>query len=705
VKAAGALARCQRGAAFYEAAHPAALQQRQELDAALAAWQQAAAGDVTVAAAADKLLLTGIPSGIADDLSVALCEALLERSVVGIKLRSPASNRDLDTLVACLGESVKRLRAAGGVTAALEREEVSTVVVTEIDLDELAAGTVVDESGFEPLVAEALRAVLVTHSAAHRRGVAVELRLEDVTSPDSLGSLLDELIDGAAPGVAEAPPTAPTESELAGATAEELAELSSRAYGKLTTSGNDPEALAAAATVLSDALDRLTPQARFKLLRRLSESADDKGADALGRAVDNPVLLSAIAQVVMGGTRDSPLATAVGGLLERLRPVEQERQQLIEELDGMAARSGRPLDGIFLEELKEKARREGFASLEVPFRETQDSLLQSAKLRRSTAGQPEIVARTFASLRPEHRFYRSTRLLRAMLQHEVNMAPGTLDSVRALLANSAQDPALADVGGELIEALWDRVILDGPRSPAAEQLFEVMASRTGPDWCIQLLRRLRGRKGADTAMLLSEVLRRIVGVHENDDFVRRLIAALGALDRTVIREVERKIEELPPPGVTVLIARAATDAVSGALSLAQNALRSQDQEVKVAALRALASLADPTVVNFLRRASGLEGRPASTAALFAQRDDPNDLFELQRTAVEALGASRSPLAVPTLRELLTNASTPGVSGPDPMLAWVGRALQINNTPDARAALEHGKRSKIRAVRVACGAES
>jgi hypothetical protein len=629
---------------------------------------------------------------------------LISRSVVAVRLRAPTLAKDLDELLVTLAEHDKRLRAAGGAGKVLRERGVQTVDVIEMDLDAMLAGQTIDPHGLDPIVGKALGAILGLKAREKKLGSAVAISLDRVSTPSSLGSLLDDLIDGSADGVAEhKTPGRQVTGPLKGLGADELASISAQAFGKIGQGNKSPEALAEAAQVLSSALVRLKPEARFKLLQQVAQSdADDAATAALGRAMPNTVLMSALAQVVMGGERDSRLAVAIGGLLERMRPIERERQKIIDDLDETARRAGRPLDGLFLQELNESSTKKAFGGLDLPFRQTRDLLVQAARERRTARGQPEIVDKTFATLRPDHTLQRRTRLLTQVLEIEKMVMPATLSAVQEILRLPAQDPGLTDVGGPLILGLWRRAIQDGPSSPASRLLADVMASPTGPDWCIGLLRQLRGQRGADAGTLLAELIKSVVAVHQGESFRRRLQEALHDLDSGVLRMLERRIAELSPGGVATLIARSAKDSAVAPLALASAAMRANDLEVREAALRALALAPGEQVLAFLRRASGLDGDEAAIGALAAQKLSPTDLFTLKKTAIEALGLSHAPEAVPVLVEHLHRIKLIGGGEFDKLRSFAARALVINNTPAARAAIDDGRRSRHAAVRAACG---
>lgn len=709
---AAAFASAQRGATYYEADHPVVVQQRRDLEAAIRVWQVNANGDVLLGAAGEVLLLTGLDDGVANDAAKVLCSSMISRSVIGFRLKNPTPAREIGELVAVLAENAKRVRAAGGVARILTERNVRSVIPTEIDLEALLSGAGVDPAGMglDPLIGRALSETLALKKRDERKGAAVSLTLERVDNPTSLGSLLDELIDGAAPGVADAAdPKAnqkkksTTQGPLTGVNADELAELCAEAYGKVAKQKQTAEQLTEAARVLSGALVRLSPMARFKLLQKIAATdKDGSAAEAVGREVPNPILMSAMAQVVMGGERDSKLATAIGGLLERMRPLERDRQKLIDELDDTARNMGKPLDALFLQELNETSQKTTFGALDLPFRETREGLAREAKLRQTTRGQPEIVTRTFASLRPENRVTRTARLLVGMLDQERNVAPATLASVRTVLTLAATDPALSGANAAMIHALWSRALRDGPTSPAAKQLADLASSPSGAEWCITLLEQLCSLRGVDTGTLLGDFIKAVLAVHEGETFKKRLVDALHALDRGVLRVVERRIGEFTPSGVQTLIVRAGRDSNAAALALAQAAIRSANVDVKEAAVRTLALFPDEQTLGLLKKASGLEGDGASAQALFATKETEANLQRLQRAAVEALGMSKVSAAVPILNDLLTRTKLMGGGDFDRMRSVAARALAVNNTREARAALDDGKRSKNRAVRLACG---
>jgi hypothetical protein len=254
---------------------------------------------------------------------------------------------------------------------------------------------------------------------------------------------------------------------------------------------------------------------------------------------------------------------------------------------------------------------------------------------------------------------------------------------------------------ELVRDLWDRAILDGPTSAAAGLLRDVVASDTGPDWCIALLRQLGGRPGADLAMLLFDTLKAALAAHPAESFLRRVVDALDEIDPTVMRVLDRKIAELPAAGVYVLLSRTGRQTPSAALSLARVALRETPLPVRQTVLRALAQFPNPAVLDFLSKAAGLQGEPISRITLLLQQAPPAAVAALQAIAIEALGISRSPEAVPFLVALL-NLEGEGVGQNVCKLA--ARALEINNTTEAHLALASGRRARSRAVRMACGGQ-
>ncbi len=197
-------------------------------------------------------------------------------------------------------------------------------------------------------------------------------------------------------------------------------------------------------------------------------------------------------------------------------------------------------------------------------------------------------------------------------------------------------------------------------------------------------------------------MKSVVAIHQGESFRRRLADALHELDRTVLRILERRIAELSPGGIATLIGRAGRDGDAAPLALVNMALRASAHESKEAALRALAQVPSTAVIEFLRKASGLDGDEVATAALSAQKLNPAALFSLKKTAVEALGISHAAAAVPILQEHLTRVRVLGGGEFDKIRPVAARALTINNTIEARQALDAGRRSRHAAVRAACG---
>jgi len=712
--AASALAGFLRVAGFYDAEHPVTRQRRAELEVHLHTWHRAIDGDGIVAAAGETLLITGLDAGLTTDVAKGFCATLIQKSVVGLRVRARTPTKDLADLFGLLGESDRRVRAAGGVTTMYLERGARGIDVFEMDLDQLLSGAPIDRGALDPLVAKALTEVLALKARANRRGSAIAVTLERVTTPTSLGSMLDELIDGAAPGVSatssKSTMSAASSSSAAGAprsplqglSADELADIGGEAFAKCAAgAANSPEALAEAARVLSKALVRLSPDARFKLLTKIAKGPDGDVA-AVGQQVQNPLLMSAIAQVVMGGERDSKLAHAIGSLLERMRPIERDRQKFIAELEQTARGAGKPLDSFFLEQLNETSQPTSVGALDLPIRETRTALIEVARLRQR-GHQPDVVLRTFASLKEEDRLERSARLLSAFLSEERVVVPATLTTLRGVLSTPPTDPTMANTGGAVISALWWRAVRDGPGSPASVQLAEVARSPTGADWCIALLIELRGHRGPELADVLTDLVRAVASIHQNETFRRRLTEGLNGLSVGVLRQMERRVATVPATAVQAFILRAAMDSPAAALALAQTALRAPSVDVKEATVRVLGQCADGATIAFLRTAAGADGDVPSIAALLATKEDKAALFRLQRTAIEALGATRGAAAVVVLKELLHRTRLVGGADLDRMRPFVARALTINGTREARAVVEDGRSSKSRSVRLACGA--
>ncbi len=240
--AAGALAAGHRTISYYELQHPVSVEHRRTLDAAIRRWQRAVGGDCMLAAAGPSALVTGSEEPAANDSIRGLCDALVSRSVVAVRLRAPVVARDLDEFLLVMAETDQRVRAAGGVAKVLRGRGVQTVDVVEMDLEALLAGEPMDPTGMEPMVGKALMALLGFKKSEKRVGSVVEICLDRVTSVGSLGSVLDDLIDGAAPDAVAPGATRSGRAitaSMKGMNADELAEVCASAYGKATSSERD----------------------------------------------------------------------------------------------------------------------------------------------------------------------------------------------------------------------------------------------------------------------------------------------------------------------------------------------------------------------------------------------------------------------------------------------------------------------------------
>jgi HEAT repeat protein len=109
----------------------------------------------------------------------------------------------------------------------------------------------------------------------------------------------------------------------------------------------------------------------------------------------------------------------------------------------------------------------------------------------------------------------------------------------------------------------------------------------------------------------------------------------------------------------------------------------------------LSEAPDGEGLGLLAMVAGWKGEKTSRAFFqFPPKTDVDKkIAQLQLIAVEALGASRSPLAIEPLKDFLYKSKT--------LQGAAARALAVNGTVEARAVLEEGIAGKKRVIRELC----
>lgn len=677
---------------------------------------------------------------LADEQARGLAKVMFQRSVVAIRFARDTSGEDLGHLLRALSEGPDALRAAGGVRARLEEVGAGTVDVIEVDYQSLFEREEADLGalvGHDPVVERAIREVLRFSTVGE--GPALSIRLDQLDAPESLGGFLDELLshaDEEAGGTASGPQALGPEG---------LAELASEAYltnqRKMSRDGAGLADLGRSAEVLGDALVRLPPKARLELLRKLagddaSRSAEDaKAVDALGRALPGNAIVEAVAAALVDGSADRGTVKAIGNLVKRLRPVERDRQELLDAVDGSLARRGRRADGLVWQEIQSRAlEREDLGYLKLAFATFKDGLAEAARLRRAgrlpaVPGQ-EVLGSDGDTLLDRH----AAAVLRQVLSDTRPVGGTVMTATRTLIERLE---TAGDLRGstELLAALVRRADLDappgrgtglrrgpaprsgvGPRDPfvgtaplgataalgsvppgapdaTARTVLDDLLRGPGGNARTQRLAEADAGRGAVMAEILLE------GAEEAMSPAQRalVVERLASIDVRILEKLAYRDDLGRVAAATLAQATSRADP-RAAVRVVRLLLRNHRLDMKTVALRALIDVPDPNALGLLILASGAKGDEAARGIVDLDPSDPR-FSELKMAAIGALGLTRSPSAVPALAALLQRPAKliGGKSIEDERLA-AAQALSTNGTPDAVAVLQEAARSKKRPIR-------
>lgn len=695
-----ALNRGVRSMGYYDATHPVFEAARREAFEALQSlWVDT--DRVTLGGARAHLVVDAEGAVLEDEPARALAERMFQMGVVALRLYLDVRPEDLGRLLEGLSERPERIRAQGGLRAVLEGWGVAGLEVLEVDFGALFAGDRADLDplvGSDPVAELALRGVLRFREGEEGAGRAIAVDFERLDDPESLGGFLDELMADAGPAVVE--------GGQGFITADDFADQASRAYllgtAAQARAGAPEAALAESANALSRALVRLSPDARFALLRKLAgqdEDADpaaEEAAARLGGQLDDAVIQSAIGAALMEHPGDPDVVRAVGNVIRRLRPVESKRRALLESLDRDQAARGAPLDGVIWQQIRAQAERDpGLGMLELAVTEHRDALTRAAHARRVGAGPPfmgQDVLRTQAGEAVE-------RWARATLA-DLAADPGRLDErllerLEADALAAADDPRADEGAARLVRALLLRG--DGASArPARAAAVRLLDSPAGGRWAARLLE----AEGLPPDALGEVALAALE--HTTEAPARQaLIARLAGLGPPPLwRLGAERLPHAGPRRVGALVAAGfACDPALG-LKLAKVALKNPDLRVKEGVLRGLARQPRREVVGTLALAAGWKGDRQTRALLGLSAPEPDAVHRLQLAAVGALGASKSPLAARPLLDLLTRGKLFSDAATEALRVAAVQALLTNGTDPARAALEEAKGHKKRAVREA-----
>jgi hypothetical protein len=497
---------------------------------------------------------------------------------------------------------------------------------------------------------------------------------------------------------------------LSGISADELAELASQAFlgtwQKLQAQRAPETKLAQTAQVLAKALVRLSPEARFSLLRQL---AGAEGQAATGGAVTNlsaeikdDLILDAITSVLAGQTGDPETIESVGTLLRQLRPIESERRKILDSLDQTLRSQGQPLDGMLWQELQASAfATQGLGMLELAFRQNVGPLAERAQTRIKQGGNPAEIQQALATLDPRHRAARAAKLLCELLPNNRELPSGMASIAKDIIDGvDAGDGAPTGEHLKLLMQLLKRAEGQPSSSAVGQTIKDLLSGPKGAQRSIALVR----SQACPGSAVLADALLNALDAPVTLDVRRELVATFSTLDEAMARSLRAKAGDAKPNGVyqIVLLAIRSTGA---ALDVARQGLRNRSLKAKESALRALSALPQPSAVGLLSKAAGSEGDEESLKIFSLEPPSAPEaedrLRSLQRVAIEALGQMRSELAVPVLDNLLQRRKLVGGAAFDTLRSYAAQALAANGTAAARLALQAGKASRHKATRDAC----
>lgn len=691
-----AFTRAIRAMGYYDANHPVfAATRKGAFDALRAA--RLNGGALTLGSSGRDLIVDAEGGRLDDQPSCTLAARMFDLGVVALGFGDSVTDEGLGILMQVLSERPERVRAAGGARALAQRRGAHGVAVFEVDFAALFAGSGVDLGALvqrEPVATSALKEVLRLRQDAASSDAAISVRLDDIGGPESLGAFLDDLLQDAD---AEAVPGAKGHI-----TCDDFADQAVQAFlrsqGPTEGTTQTESTLAQSAAALSAALVRLSPDARFALLRRLAGQSEDEperdaAAARVGAQIQDNIIVSAVAAALVGQQGDPDAVLAIGDLVRRLRPIEAERRSLLESVDSDMAVAGHAIDGVLWQQMQARAYGEGgLGMLLMPQERVQAGLVQYAqqRLRGQLAAVPgQDILHTWAPPVVEN-WTVSTWV--EVLGSSARLKDSSVATVEGWVQDLLVQGAF-DESGDLLAALARRS--DRPDGEAAlDAVRRLLGSRFGSRWSKALLMRrdVPERLAAD---LLLSALDELIDPQTEDRLLTRL-AQMGAQDLWSV--VQRELPAAGPRRAVYLVQASFRASEDLGFKAARNALKSAPVPVKKAVIRALAHLATRDVIALLAHVAGWKGDKYTQSLLNLRGEDERHTHRLQLDAIGALGLSRNALAVRPLLELCTTAKI--FSDPNVEAVQIGaaQALLTNATAEASAALDQIANHKKRGVR-------
>lgn len=701
-----AFTRAIRAMGYYDASHPVFEQSKREAYGTLReAWRLEPV--ITLGCAGRRLVIDEAGTSLGDGPSTTLARRLFDSSVVAIRLHDVARPDDVGVLMKVLAESPEKIRSAGGVATLLEAERVQGIDVLEVDFGALFAGSDADLSplvGGDPIAEIALKGVLRFKEGDDDKSDALAVSLEKLTTPESLGEFLDDLLEDAEPeALADGSSGAgPDWGHMSG---DDVADFAAQAYltnQEHLTSAGKMEELAASAQMLSNALVRLSPDARFSLLRRLAggdtvESAGhEQAVRQLGEHLEDDDIVDAVAQALLDRSSDSDTVRAIGNLIRRIRPVEAERKRLMERVDATMLQRNKPIDGVLWQQIQAQALEErALGLLEMSLEKVRPNLVRAAQRRlrgkaRAVVGQDVLFA--FDALAVSRRAARAYGVV--VLDPKAKVQDGTLDAVRRLIGR------LVEQGDEpecllLLGALVRRVDKD-PDPTLNAFVEELLSGDRGSAWSAKLL----ARGGVDGRMMGELILNALDGPGDRE-YKEGLLDRLARFDPSSLLRMGEQAARAEPLRVHHLVRAALRADAWVGVKVARVALKNPSSKAKELAIKALVDAPSADALGVLAHAAGWKGDKYSLAMLGLKSSEQARAHKLQMAAIGALGLSRAPGAVRPLVDLLMQKRLFESKESEEVRLGAAQALLTNGTPEAKEALEEGAQHKKKVVRDVC----
>ena len=544
-----AFVRSIRAMGYYDDKHPVFEATRREAHSALMqAFELFPV--VTLGCGGRHLLIDEDGGTLTDPPAAALAQRMFENAVVAVRIRPDVRAEDLGVFMQVLAEREDRVRAAGGVASILERQGTVGIEILEVDIEALFSGRQ-DDLGImvdnDPVVELALRAILrFRDEEQNSGGEALQVSLEKVGTPASLGSFLDELLGNAEPGVVDGDAA---EGNLTG---DDFADLASQAFLRSHDAGRRSSSpasdIAQSAELLSNALVRLSPDARFALLRRLAgadELSDEQALAVrdLGAQLNDSEVTSAIASALVDQQGDPATVRSIGNLIRRIRPVEAERQRLLAEVDQFHKyRRGRPIDGVLWQEMQSRAfENGGLGLLEMSLAQTSALLKEYAGARR-VGRLPAVPGQDVLHTVDDNIIdYWTTFALVDVLHSSGRLGPGATEACRLQLDRLDLSGA-SDECASLLEAMMRRTDQRDDEPELNAILINLLEGPRGPTWSLRLLHH-EGRP----SQMMGDILLAALDRPGDRSFKEALIDRLARFDHdTLGRLINRSGRTVSP---------------------------------------------------------------------------------------------------------------------------------------------------------------